>query len=197
MQRAQVATVLGLVVLAVAATWWFALRPAQNATADAAPAPAGRVYTSIREIMQSIVDPSADVLWNAVGTVVDEQGFHDALPKTDEDWLNVRHAAVRMIEGGNLLMMPGRQAAPPGAKSETPGVELEPPEITALMVKDRKSFDGFAAALQGLGLEALQAIEAKNGEALEEIGSRMENVCESCHQTFWYPSATAPQAAGR
>jgi hypothetical protein len=147
--------------------------------------------------MQAMVDPSADVLWGAVGTVVDEQGFHDALPKTEEEWLTVRLAAVRMIEGGNLLMVPGRGAAPPGVKSETPGVELEPPAITALVNKDRKSFDGFAAALRDLGWEALRATEAKNGDLLGEIGSRMENVCESCHQTFWYPGAGAPQAAGR
>ena len=193
-----VGVLVGLVILATVAVAWLGLRPvASTATADAPLAPEQRVYTSIRDIMQAIVDPSADVLWNAVGTVVDEQGFHDALPKTDEEWANVRHAAVRMIEAGNLLAMPGRLAAPPGAKSETPGVELEPPDITALMIKDRKSFDGFAAALQGLGVEAMGAIEAKNGDALGEIGSRMENVCESCHQTFWYPTAAAPQAAGR
>ena len=193
--RRQVAAVLGLAILAGAAVAWFSFRdPAPNATAAAQQHP---TYTSVRDIMQAIVDPSADVLWNAVGTVVDDQGFHDALPKTDEEWANVRHAAVRMIEAGNLLMMPGREAAPPGAKSETPGVELEPPAITALMNKDRKSFDGFAAALQAMGQESLGAIEAKNGDALGEIGSRMENVCESCHQTFWYPSAAAPQAAGR
>src|SRR5262249_10903834 len=137
------------------------------------------------------------VLWNAVGTVVDEQGFHDALPKTDQEWLDVRHAAVRMIEAGNLLMMPGRDAAPAGAKSETPGVELEPPEITALLNKDRKSFDGFAGVVQGLGQEALKRIEARDGDMLGETGSGMENVCESAHQPFWYPGEGAPQAAGR
>jgi len=47
----------------------------------------------------------------------------------------------RIIEGANLLMMPGREAAPPGAKSEAPGVELEPPEITVLVRKNRASFD--------------------------------------------------------
>jgi hypothetical protein len=192
--RTQVAAVLGLTILALAATSWLALRQGSSRATVASERP---VYTSVRDIMQSIVDPSADVVWGAVGTVVDEQGFHDALPKTDEEWLTVRHAAVRMIEAGNLLMMPGRVAAPPGAKSETPGVELEPPEITALMNKDRKSFDGFAAALQDMGQEALRAIEAKNGDMLGEIGSRMENVCESCHQTFWYPTAAAPHAAGR
>jgi cytochrome c556 len=43
--------------------------------------------------------------------------------------------------------------------------------------------------LQALGLEALRASEAKNVPLLEDIGGRMEDVCESCHQTFWYPQA--------
>src|ERR1700751_4836856 len=90
----------------------------------------GQVYSSIREIMESIVDPSADVLWGAVGTVVDKEGIHESSPKTPEGWRDVRHAAVRIIEGGNLLMMPGRDAAPAGAKSEAPGVELEAAEAT-------------------------------------------------------------------
>jgi hypothetical protein len=56
--------------------------------------------------------------------------------------------------------------------------------VTALIKKERKSFDAFAKALQELGLEALRASEAKNVPSLE---GRMKNICESCHQTFWYP----------
>jgi hypothetical protein len=83
--------------------------------------------------------------------------------------------------------MPGREAAPVGTKSEVPGVELEPAQMTALIKKKRKSFDTLVKALQALGLEALRASEAKNVDSLVEIGGRMEDVCESCHKTFWYP----------
>src|SRR5258706_6799363 len=184
--RSQVAAILcsGVLIAAAAAT--------PIAAADR------QVYSSVRDLMQSIIDPSADALWNAVGTIVDtEHGIQDLAPKTDEDWLDMRHAAVRIIEGGNLLMMPNRDSAPPGARSETPGVELEPAEIAALIRKNRRSFDGFAKELQSLGLEALKATERKDAAALLEIGARMENVCESCHQTFWYPPQTAPQSGRR
>ena len=166
---------------------------APAAAGSKAPAAAGtgggdrQTGTSIKDLMESIVDPSADVLWGAVGTVVDKEGIHETLPKTQDDWQDVRRAAVRMIEGANLLMVPGRDAAPPGTKSETPGVELEPPQIAELVKKKRASFDAFAKALRGLGFEALRASEAQNIEALSDVGGRMENVCESCHQTFWYP----------
>ncbi len=146
-----------------------------------------QVYSSIKDLMESIIDPSADVLWGAVGTVVDREGIHESLPKTQEDWRDLRRAAVRIIEGGNLLTVPGRDAAPVGTKSETPGVELEPPQIAALIEQNRETFDTFAKELQVLGSEALRASEARNAALLLDIGARMENVCESCHQTFWYP----------
>jgi hypothetical protein len=166
--------------------------------ADSSNAPKDRqVYSSIKELMESIIDPSADALWGAGGTVVDKDGFHELAPKTQEQWLDVRRAAVRIIEGGNLLMMPGREAAPIGTKSDTPGVELEPAQITALIKKNRKSFDGFAKALQLVGSEALRASDTKNAALLLDIGARMDSVCESCHQTFWYPNVVKPQSAGR
>jgi hypothetical protein len=165
-------------------------RPALPATLVAGSSNATRtppVRSSIKDLMESIIDPTADTLWGAVGTVVDREGVHEMLPKNQEEWLGVRHAAIRMIEGATLLMMPDREAAPAGTKSEVPGVELEPAQMTALIRKKRKSFDGFAKALQGLGVEALQASDAKNTDLLMDIGARMETVCEGCHTTFWYP----------
>jgi hypothetical protein len=177
--------VLGLPILGLAAASSLAIAQQK----DAILIPDGQVLSTVKDIMESVIDTSADVIWGAVGTVVDKEGIHEAFPKTPEEWLEVRHAAVRIIEGGNLLMMPGREAAPAGAQSEAPGVELEPAEITPLINGNRKSFDAFAAALQALGLEALRASEARDTAQLLDIGARMENVCESCHQTFWYPAA--------
>ena len=162
--------------------------------AEAQAAQGRKVYTTIKDLMDSIVDPSADVVWGAVGTVVDQDGAHETFPKTQEEWLNVRRASIRIIEGANLLMMPGREAAPPGSKSEAPGVELEPPEITALIKKNRASFDAFARALQAVGAESVRASDAQDTAALLEIGGRMQDVCESCHQVFWYPGAKQPGA---
>ena len=156
-----------------------------------------QVYSSIKDLMESIIDPSADALWGAVGTVIDKEGIHETVPKTQEAWLELRRAAVRIIEGSNLLMMSGREAAPVGTKSEVPGVELEPAQMTALIKKKRKSFDAFAKALRVLGLEALQASDSKNAALLMEIGGRMEDVCEGCHKTFWYPGEKHPSVRAR
>jgi hypothetical protein len=165
----------------VTAEAYVARCPAGGAAID------GQLYSSIKDLMESIIDPSADALWGAVKTVVDQEGVHETFPRTREEWLEVRRAAVRIIEGANLLMMPGREAAPPGAKSEVPGVELEPAEMTALFRKDRKKFDAFAEELRFLGLEALKAADGKNAGALMDVGGRMQDACEGCHKAFWYP----------
>jgi hypothetical protein len=184
--RGQIAAVLCAAALCSAAFGVVAL----SSLAIARNAPTDRqAYSTIKDIMESIIDPSADAIWGAVGTVVDEQGTHESLPKTPEEWLDLRRAAVRIVEGSNLLLMPGREAAPAGTKSEAPGVELEPDQIAALIKKNRKSFNAFAKALQALGVEVMRASESKDAGLVVEIGGRMENVCENCHQTFWYPQA--------
>jgi hypothetical protein len=185
------------VAIAVAMSGSVGLTSAQDrAAADTQPKTPGQVLFSIRDLMQSIIDPSADTLWGAVETVVDNEGIHELFPKTQEEWQKPRRAAIRIVEGSNL-MMPHRQAAPAGATSEAPGVELEPPEITFRIEERRADFEAFARALQGVALEAVRAIDAEDTSRLLEVGAKMESVCEGCHQTFWYPiegrSARSPQ----
>jgi hypothetical protein len=156
-----------------------------------------QIHSSIKDLMDSSSILRGYAL-GAVGTVIDKDaGTIERLPKTEQDWMDLRRAAVRIIEGANLLTMPGRATAPPGTKSDTPGVELEPAEITALINRNRPGFNSFAVALRGLGWEALQASEARNPTLLLDIGGRMQEVCEGCHQTFWYPNASTPQSGAQ
>ena len=94
--------------------------------------------------MDSIVDPSADELWESVATTVDATGVHDKYPQTDEEWKAVRRDAIRLLEGSNLLLIPGRNVAKPGEKSENPGIELEPQQMEALINQDRATFSQLA-----------------------------------------------------
>src|SRR5204863_8903349 len=106
------------------------------APAGASDAPPYEPAATVKDIMQSIVDPAADQVWGAVTTVQTAQGTIDKAPKTAEEWLMVRHGAVGMSEAANLLMMPGRHVAQPHEKSDTPGVELEPAEMEVMIHKD-------------------------------------------------------------
>ena len=141
--------------------------------------------------MLSVVDPSADVVWGAVKTVVSEKEVVDIAPQTDEDWAVVRQGAVGLMEAGNLLMIPGRRVAHPGEKSEAPGIELEPEEIAVLIAQDRISWNARALVLHEVLSYVVEAIDAKDSDRVFELGEQIEAVCESCHRAYWYPGQVA------
>ncbi|HKE82651.1 MAG TPA: hypothetical protein VKB50_02815 [Vicinamibacterales bacterium] len=171
----------------------------QQAASAPAPAVAPPEYTptaTIKDIMQSVVDPNADVVWLAVTTVQSAKGTVDTAPKTDEEWTKVRHGAIALTEAANLLIVPGRHVARPGEKSETPGVELEPSEMEALINKDIPAFRMRAKALHEAGLAALQAVDAKDAQKVFEVGEQIEQACENCHKQYWYPNEKIPPVPG-
>jgi hypothetical protein len=165
-----------------------------TAPAPETPPPANSPYrpvASIREIMNSVIDPSADVVWNSVATVVDRAGMTDRVPIADEDWAEVRRHALIVSEAANLLMMPDRPVAPPGAPSLEPGIELAPAEIQSLIDKNRDGWNFFVQQLQDSLKPALAAIDAKDTQALVDAGEQIDTACENCHQVFWFPNAVA------
>jgi len=167
----------------------------QGATPAPAPAPTQPEYTptaTIKDIMLSVVDPNADVVWLSVTTVQSAKGTVDTAPKNDEEWKKVRQGAIALTEASNLLIMPGRHVAAPGEKSETPGVELEPSEMEALINKDRGSWEMRAKKLHEAGLAVLQAIDAKDSQKVFEVGEQIEQACENCHRQYWYPNEQIP-----
>jgi hypothetical protein len=158
--------------------------PSAAATATATPY---HPVASIREVMNSVIDPNVDVVWNAVKTDIDHGKPIEHAPKTDDEWAAVRHSAMTVSEGANLLMMPGRAVAPPGAGSLSPGIELAPDQVRALIDKSPSGWNQFARSLQDSLQPALDAIDKKDTQALFEAGDKIDEVCESCHQVFWYP----------
>ena len=156
-----------------------------------------RVTSTIKDIMDSMVDTGADFLWESVATIVSAAGTEERRPKTDMEWLVVRRNAIMLIEATNLLQMPGRHVAKPGEKSENPEVELGPEEIEKLISQDRKAFINFAHALHDAGMTALAAIDAKNAEGLLDAGEKIDTACENCHLKYWYPESLQAASAAK
>jgi hypothetical protein len=134
-----------------------------------------------------MVDPSADVLWDSVETIISAAGVEEKRPSTDEEWLNVRRHAVQLIEATNLLLIPDRHVARPGEKAEDPKVELGPEEIETLINGDRRAWIDFAHGLHDAAVPALKAIDAKNADGLFDAGGKIDTACENCHLRYWYP----------
>jgi cytochrome c556 len=156
------------------------------------PEPQYEITATVKDLMDSMVDPIADVLWDSVATIVTADGTEDRMPRTEEDWRAVRRGAITLIEATNLLRMPGRHIAKPGEKSENPNVELEPDEMQALVDKDKQAWNDHAHSLHAAATEALQAIDAKNPQKLMDAGEKIDTACENCHLRYWYPNQVIP-----
>jgi len=166
--------------------------PAPAAQPVLPPSTAFEATSTIRELMQSIVAPSAQGLWDSVGRVSDAKGTRDLEPKSAEEWAAVRRHAVSLMESTNLLLIPGRHVAREGqqtlkADDAVPGSELPPAEIEKRINETWAAWTAMAHNLHGTAGSMLDAIDKKDVARLESIGSDLDGVCESCHLTFWYP----------
>jgi hypothetical protein len=151
---------------------------------------------SILELMQEMVDPVGDALFESVSVVITAQGSKETKPRTDAEWFAVRNNAIMLAEAGNLLKIP-RPVAPtknlPGVSPEKPGPDdLSPPQVEILLKKDRRAFEAFAQKLTDAALVALRAVDTKNADGLYEAGDAIDQACENCHLNYWYPGPNSP-----
>jgi len=162
--------------------------PAPPAPAD----PPFRATSTIRELMQSMIAPSAQGLWDSVGRVSDARGTRDLEPRSDEEWAAVRRHAVSLMESTNLLLIPGRHVARDGqqtlrAEDAVPGSELPPAEIEKQINQSWVLWTAMTHTLHQSAASMLDAIDKKDVARLESNGSDLDGVCEACHLAFWYP----------
>ena len=178
--------------VAVAGLLFLSALISQHCTASK-PAPAAaqpdlKPIVSVKELMENIIDPIADYVFDAVGTDVTAKGVVETKPVTDEDWAKVRQGAVTLAEGTNLLKMP-RRVAPPGDKNNSGGkdaTELSPEQIQAKIDQDRGLWNRYADELRDEALKVLNIVRTKNVDALFDAGSRIDKACENCHLEYWY-----------
>lgn len=148
-------------------------------------APRYRLIATVRDLMDGQIDPSADALWDSVAYIASDTGIEDRRPRTAAEWQALRLHAVTLIEGANLLVMPGRRVAAADGPAG-PG-ELRPADIQRRIESSREAFVQYARLLQAAGLKALAAIDAEDPQALLEAGGVIDEACEACHVAYWYP----------
>ena len=117
------------------------------------------VVTDIRETMEWILEPAAEVIWDSAGFIITEAGEQDLSPTTDEGWAKVVHASALMAEAGNLMMIPGRSAG--------------------------DDWNSHAAKMTAAGKQAMAAALAQDADALFDAGGQVYQACRSCHIQFW------------
>ena len=121
-----------------------------------------------QQLMANEVQPTAEIFWDSVQFISDEQGDHDIFPQTDADWKRTRDAATKLGELGELLKTP--------AYAEGRG-------------DDWITFSNSLIEVSGL---AEQAADSRDPDKVFEVGGTVYNVCTACHQV--YPPTTGPEA---
>lgn len=124
-------------------------------------APPFNVVVNVKQLMEWVIDPAVDVIWDSVSTTYTESGAKEVAPRTDEEWANVRNNAAIVAESGNLLMIEGR-------------------------ARDQQEWMRAARRMTNAANGALKAAEAKNVGALFEAGEDIYHACTACHQRYAY-----------
>ena len=183
--RAIAALAVSLLLLAQCSS-----RPApasQSTPAD--PSPLTPVL-SVKELMDYIIDPTADWIFDAAVVDVSAKGVQTTAPTSDEDWLRIERGVLLLAESSNLLKM-ARPMAPPGPiaprPAGEPAPELSPHEIEAKVNANRALWNDHADGLRKAALASLPMVRARNADALFQIGGEIDKACENCHLEFWYP----------
>jgi hypothetical protein len=151
---------------------------------------------TIKDIMDSRVDPAGDYLFESVVTISDAKGIHHKAPHTGKQWAETRRQIQILIDAPELLDVPGRKAAQPEERSRNPKVENQPEQVEALMAAQHADFVVRAGRLRDAAKVAMKAADAKDPKTLFVAISGIDKACESCHLHYWYPNdKRAHQAA--
>ncbi len=143
--RRVVVAVAGLVVSAVACS-------------GPAPPPI-RPVADVKQLMQFVVEPAADVYWDGVGTIVDQSGVTEFKPETQGEWDALVNSAYAIAESGNLLMI--------GARPRDGGEWMQ-----------------MSRAMVDVGEKAIRAAESHDPQAVFDVGAEVYDTCTACHARY-------------
>jgi cytochrome c556 len=161
---------------------------AGSADAPSAASPPSQPKLTIQQLMDTRVDPSADALWDSVAFIASAQGEEDRRPRTPAQWEAVRRSALALVQAVDGLSVPGLRVAS-GDKKPGPG-ELKVSAIQRLIDSDPDAFARHARGLKSAATKALDAIDARDADALMNAGGLIDEACEACHVAYWYPDQT-------
>lgn len=114
---------------------------------------------NVQEVMNLVLEPASDILWDSAGWVMDSAGYEDLYPTTDEGWEYVRSQAAIVVESGNMLALPGR-------------------------AEDDDAWMIYSQGLSDAGILAMEAATAQNEEDFFQAGAQLYSVCTACHQAY-------------
>jgi hypothetical protein len=125
-----------------------------------APAPPPfKAVVETKALMDDVMERQADIVWQSVGTIVTAEGVEERRPRTEDDWIAVKAAAVNLTETGNLLMLPSR-------------------------AQDGDRWMQNVQKMMAQGERMIAAIDRKNTQEMFDVGSDLYDTCTNCHMHY-------------
>jgi hypothetical protein len=121
--------------------------------------PPFKPVADVKQLMNSVIDPAADVIWDSTGWIVTAAGVEHKVPPNDEAWLAVLNSSIALTEAGNLLMLV------PRAK-----------DGDLWMKRSREMIEA--------GERAWQAAQAKDPQRVFDTGGEVYVTCLNCHGDY-------------
>jgi len=120
-----------------------------------------RTLLPVKAVMHHIINPAAELYWQASGEIDTAEGaVHRAPAAGDDDrWNAAVDAAATLQEGGNLLMMRGR-------------------------ARDDGLWQRYAQQLVDAGALGIAAAEARDEKKTFDAGTALYNACFNCHERY-------------
>lgn len=116
-------------------------------------------YLSVSQLMQWVIDPAADHIWDSVAWYSTLNGERAIVPKNDQQWDELRNNAATLMEASNLLMLDAR-------------------------AKDKGEWNELSRALGATAQKTLLAVEKRDTQAVFDNGTLIDAACEACHLKY-------------
>ena len=113
----------------------------------------------MHDLMAHFITPAAEKIWESTGFVITEEGEISLEPKDNEGWNEVVFGAQVIIESSYSLKRLDRSLG-------------------------REDWIAFSSLLEPIGRQAVIAAEAKDSEALFQIGADLYQACVACHNVY-------------
>jgi hypothetical protein len=131
-------------------------RPQIPTHADVPPAPP---VASVKQIMNAIVLPNANVIYNAVGTIMTGAKVEEIAPKNDKEWAAVGDSAAAIVESGTMLLVGDR-------------------------LVDKREWLSYTERFIAAGKAALAAANEKKPDGVLAAGGDLNETCDACHEKY-------------
>ena len=121
--------------------------------------PSAPPVATIKQIMNAIVLPNANVIYNAVGTTIDGTKVEETVPKNDKEWAAVGDSAAAIVESGNMLLVGDR-------------------------LIDKREWLSYTQRFIAAGKAALAAANEKKPDGVLAAGGDLNETCDACHEKY-------------